>query len=164
MCEVIKRLLTPDFCSSHIQSGRTTRRSRMYSSTTRGRIHLLQFPHVHGIFPTDTNLLHYTPMEFDTETCNVTDTIWVKILAVLLLWFGLQCIWLEQTLQRSRRIMCSASQIISWFLPMLSAAPTYISYSHCLVSRAARDRVRYKVSAQSYLIIFLLKSWHTIHI
>lgn len=87
MCVVIKRFLTPDFWSSHIQSGRTTRRSRMYSSTTRGRIHLLQFPHVHGIFPTDTNLLHYTPMEFDTETCN--DKNWVKFLAVLLLWFGL---------------------------------------------------------------------------
>jgi len=67
----------------------------MYSSTTRGRIHLLQFPHVHGIFPTDTNLLHYTPMEFDTETSSVTDKNGVKLFAVLPLWFSLDCIGLE---------------------------------------------------------------------
>lgn len=59
----------------------------MYSSTTRGRIHLLQFPHVHGIFPAATDLLHYTPTESEPEAG--TDNSRVKFLLVLLLWFGL---------------------------------------------------------------------------
>lgn len=41
--------LTPDFCSSQMQKGRTTISSKMYSTTTRGRIHLLQFPQEQGI-------------------------------------------------------------------------------------------------------------------
>ncbi len=59
----------------------------MYSSTTRGRIHLLQFPHVHGIFPAATELLHYTPIEFDTEAA--TEKKRIEFLAVLLPWLGL---------------------------------------------------------------------------
>lgn len=61
----------------------------MYSSTTRGRIHLLQFPHVHGIFPAANELLHYTPIVFDTEAANVTEKRRIEFLAVLLPWLGL---------------------------------------------------------------------------
>ena len=41
--------LTFDFCSSQMHKGRTINSNNMYSTTTSGRIHLLQFPQEQGI-------------------------------------------------------------------------------------------------------------------
>lgn len=131
--------LTPDFWSSHTQSGRTTKSRRMYSSTTRGRIHRLQFPHVHGIFPAAAELLHYTPTEFDTEKSRI------KFLAVLLPWIGLNAYdRYKHGWDLDESWVLLARQTISRFIPAPQTS---------LHSRPARDRVHYKVSTRSYFIL-----------
>lgn len=134
----------------------------MYSSTTRGRIHLLQFPHVHGISFQRT-LTSYIKLQWSLTQRHATLQIQTEFTgsSTAAVWFRMHMTGIDTTEIQTNHV---SSESNNQLIPPDAFRRSHTHYSHCLVSRAARDRVRYKVSAQSYLILFLLKSCHKSHI